>query len=88
LYPNNGRNFASSGAPVKIKLTKKLADSLNGLDLTTMRVGAVIDLDDPLARMLLAERWAEEMSPADARDAADDRSRRRKRKPAGPRGRA
>ena len=65
---------------MKIRLTKKLADALNGLDLTTMRVGAVIDLDAPMARMLIAENWAEEAPPVDVRATADDQNRRTTRK--------
>ena len=60
--------------PVRIRLTRKLADELNGLDLRPFHVGQVIDLADPLARMLMAERWAEEAIPLDWSSTADDRS--------------
>ena len=44
---------------VRIRLTKKLAASLNGVDLSSLRVGDEIDLSDAEARMMIAERWAE-----------------------------
>jgi len=40
-------------------LTKKLAAVLNGVDVSTLREGDVIDLVDPAAQMLIAEHWAE-----------------------------
>jgi len=40
-------------------LTKKLAAVLNGVDVSTLREGDIVDLTDSAARMLIAERWAE-----------------------------
>ncbi len=48
---------------LNIRLTRKLAQALNGFVRRRMRVGDVVDLQDPLARMLIAERWAEEIVP-------------------------
>jgi hypothetical protein len=58
---------------VYIRLTRKLADALNGLDLRAYRVGQVLNLTDPIAQMLVAERWAEEVVPFDLRATADER---------------
>jgi uncharacterized protein YkvS len=76
---HNGCTFAQRGA-LNIRLTKKLAQALNGLDLSKMRVGEVIDLQDPLARMLIAERWAEEIVAVDVTSTSNDRDWRAKRK--------
>lgn len=49
----------------RIRLTKKLAAALNGLDISALRVGDVIELPDSAARMMIAEGWAEpEAAPA------------------------
>jgi hypothetical protein len=66
---------------VRIRLTRKLADELNGLNLRPYRVGEVIDLADPLARMLIAERWAEEAIPIDWSWTADERPTPRRNLP-------
>lgn len=44
---------------VRIRLTRKLAAVVNGVDLSSRKVGDVIELSDSLARMMIAERWAE-----------------------------
>lgn len=44
---------------IRIRLIRKLAASLNGVDLSSLHVGDVIDLPDSAARMMIAERWAE-----------------------------
>jgi len=50
---------------LRIHLTKKLAAVLNGLDISALRVGDVIELPDSAARMMIAEGWAEpEAAPA------------------------
>ncbi|MGH9145924.1 MAG: hypothetical protein ACRD1Q_04390 [Vicinamibacterales bacterium] len=46
---------------LRIRLTRKLAERLNGVDLTGFRAGEVIELPDQAARMLLAEGWAEKV---------------------------
>ena len=53
---------------------------INGLDLRGFQVGQVIELPDPLARMLIAEQWAEEVTPLDVCATADDRPKPRSRK--------
>jgi hypothetical protein len=42
-----------------VRLIKKLAAYLNGIDVSAFNVGDVIDLPDSAARMLIAEGWAE-----------------------------
>jgi hypothetical protein len=44
---------------VHIRLTRKLAALLNGLDLSKVEVGDVIFLPEPHAIMLIREGWAE-----------------------------
>jgi len=44
---------------VRIRLTRKLASSLNGVDLSSLNVGDVVELPEAAARMMIAERWAE-----------------------------
>ncbi len=42
-----------------IRLTRKLAASLNGIDLSQVNVGDVLYLPEPHAVMLIREGWAE-----------------------------
>ena len=42
-----------------VRLTAKLADVMDGVDVTHCEEGDVIDLIDRDARMLIAEGWAE-----------------------------
>jgi hypothetical protein len=44
---------------MKVRLTKKLAEMLDGVDLSTHRVGEVFDLPTSEARLMIAEQWAE-----------------------------
>jgi hypothetical protein len=61
---------------VRIKLTRKLSNVLNDVDLRPFTAGNVIDLAAPSAEMLIAEGWAERIGePADIRATADDRGR-------------
>jgi hypothetical protein len=43
---------------MQIKLTRKLADYLDGIDLSTCREGEVVDLPRIEAQLLIAECWA------------------------------
>jgi hypothetical protein len=43
---------------MRIRLTRKLANILNGVDVSQRRVGEVIDLLLREAQLLLAEGWA------------------------------
>jgi hypothetical protein len=42
-----------------VRLTRKLADMIDGIDLSAFTVGEVIQLPVAAARLLIAERWAE-----------------------------
>ena len=44
---------------IRIRLTKKLAAVMNGVDVSTLRVGDTIELPDAAAIMMIAEEWAE-----------------------------
>ena len=50
------------GDVMHVRLTRKLALALNGLDLSKTQVGDVMELPKPIATMLLAEGWAEPTS--------------------------
>ncbi len=43
---------------MRVRLTRKLADQIDGVDLEGHQVGDVLDLPSPEARLLLAEAWA------------------------------
>jgi hypothetical protein len=49
-----------------VRLKVKLAERVNGLDLTHCVEGDVIDVVDQDGRMLIAEGWAEAANEADA----------------------
>jgi hypothetical protein len=44
---------------VRVRLTKKPARVLNGIDVTNVRVGDVLHLSHSAAYIMIAERWAE-----------------------------
>ena len=44
---------------MKVRLTRKFADLINGIDLSKADTGEMLDLTDREARLLLAEGWAE-----------------------------
>ena len=44
---------------VRIRLTRKLAGHLNGIDVSNQRVGDIMELPDKAGAMLIAEGWAE-----------------------------
>lgn len=43
---------------MKVRLTRKLADSIDGVDLVDRRIGDVFEVPEVAARLLLAEGWA------------------------------
>ena len=51
-------------ARVRVRLTRKLADCLDGVDLTGRHVGDMMNLPSREARLLIAEHWA---TPAERR---------------------
>jgi len=44
---------------MRIRLTRKLALCLNGVDISDLRVGEEVDLPERSARVLIADGWAE-----------------------------
>jgi hypothetical protein len=57
---------------VKVHLTRKFAQRINGIDLSSVQAGDYIDVTEHEAEILMKEGWA---SPVDT---ADDRKRRPK----------
>ncbi len=43
---------------MKVRLTRKHAERIDGIDLTNQQVGDVIDMPEPQARLLVLEQWA------------------------------
>ena len=43
---------------MRVRLTRKLADRIDGIDLSHQVVGDVIDLPERTTRTLMAEGWA------------------------------
>jgi hypothetical protein len=43
---------------MKVCLTRKFAEAIDGIDLSASAVGDVLDLDPSKARLLIAEDWA------------------------------
>ena len=73
-------NVSRDGTRVQVRLTKKLAEAIDGIDLSDRRVGDVVDLPTHDAQILLAEGWASPVEPAFGararRTDANDRPRR------------
>ena len=44
---------------MKVRLTRKFADLINGIDLSKAHTGETLDLSQREAEILLAEGWAE-----------------------------
>jgi hypothetical protein len=61
-----------------VRLTKKLANRLDGIDVSPHNVGDIVDLPPDEARLLLAEEWAidRERRRRQVRDMAEDRRRK------------
>lgn len=49
---------------LQIRITRKLAESLDGIDLSNVQVGDCVDLPPAAARILILEGWAELLDPA------------------------
>jgi len=51
---------------LRIRLVRKFALVLNGVDLSDVHLGTVVDFPDGAARMLVLEGWAEVVEPTSA----------------------
>ena len=56
---------------VRIRLTHKFAERLNGVDLSHLHVGDISDLPSSAAAMLISEGWAEPVAAPGASTRAD-----------------
>lgn len=77
-HPRAGRACASDhDAPVKVRITRKFAEFIDGVDLRARRVGDVFEVSAPDAALLLAEQWAVPASASEPQrvEAADPLSR-------------
>jgi len=52
---------------VPVRLTRKLAEQIDGIDLSRSRVGDRLALSSDEARLLIAEGWAEPVPSGDVR---------------------
>jgi len=48
-----------------VRLTRKLAEEIDGIDLSSRHVGDVLYLDGVQARLLIAEGWAEPVTESE-----------------------
>jgi hypothetical protein len=70
---------------MRVRLIRKLASRIDGIDLTGRSVGDVVDLPELDARVLVAEQWAtteerRSSKPDSAQDAPRRRPERRRRR--------
>ena len=60
---------------MRVRLVRKLADAIDGVDISDYAVGDVLDLHADEARLLIAEEWAISAGqPAHRRDVRQDSS--------------
>ena len=62
---------------MKIRLTRKFAEVINGVDLSKAHEGETLDLSEREAEILLAEGWAEYAGGAQPRERAHEAHRDR-----------
>jgi hypothetical protein len=51
--------------PVRVRLTRKFAEALNGIDLSRAKAGEELELSEREAELLVAEGWALPLDTAD-----------------------
>jgi hypothetical protein len=59
---------------VKVRLTRKFSESINGIDLRRAHTGDTLDLSDKEARTLVLEGWAVYEPVGRGRDRAHDKT--------------
>lgn len=62
-----------------IRLLRKLANSLDGIDVSQVSPGEVMELTDAQGALLIAEAWAEPVPDEDAQRMQPERLERRAR---------
>jgi hypothetical protein len=63
---------------MKVRLTQKLSELINGIDLSKAHTGDTLDLTDKDARTLIAEGWAVFETRTEGVDRAHDKPRRKR----------
>jgi hypothetical protein len=63
--------------PVRVRLTRKFAQIINGIDLTRARAGEELELTDHEAYLLIAEGWADPIASADEKQPRRSRRARK-----------
>ena len=60
---------------MKVRLTRKFAEAIDGVNVSRSAIGDVLDLPSPDARLLIAEGWAVavDQSEEDQRSKAGER---------------
>ncbi len=48
---------------IRVRLIRKLAEKLNGVDLSSRAVGDIFELPEPAAALLIAAEWAIQLAP-------------------------
>jgi hypothetical protein len=48
---------------MRVRLVRKLADQIDGIDLSAFNVGEILNMPRGSARMLIAEQWAVPLDP-------------------------
>jgi hypothetical protein len=48
---------------MKVKLVRKFANAINGIDLSRVSVGDIVELGAYHAALLISEGWAEHVTP-------------------------
>jgi len=56
---------------MQVRLVRKVAERLDGIDVSEAHVGDVIDVSEDDARILIAEGWATPYDPNPASDATE-----------------
>lgn len=69
----------TSGRRQKVQLTKKFAESIDGIDLSQAKAGERIELSEREARILIAEGWARPVTGGRGTVVMDRSPRRRRR---------
>lgn len=56
---------------IRVRLTRKLASILDGVDVSLLNVGEILELPDSSAALLVAEKWAEPIAEPVADSSAE-----------------